>query len=848
MTPRIPAPRIPAPPLALRFAARELRSGIRGFRIFLACLALGVAALAASGSTAAAFRHGLARQSRAILGGDLSAAVEGRRFTAAERARFASLGPTTDVLHVRAMAEGPDGERRLAEVRGVDAAFPLAGAVGLAGSATLADALAPLAGLPGAAVDPHLLERLHLRLGQSFLIGDRRFVARAALLSEPDTLGRGFALGGAILIGRAVLDRSGLIEPGGLFGDTVRIALRPGETLAAARRRLAPAAADGVRLRDRRDAAGGLGRLIAEVEFFLGFIGLAALLAGGLGVSTAVTAYLETRRSSIAILKALGAPAATVRDVYLIQLGVLAAAGAAIGLAVGAATPFLLGALAGRSLPIPIRFALYPAPLLEAAAFGLMAAASFGLGPLARARETPPSALFRRDPPEPVRLGVERIGQGLASLGLVALAIATAPTPAVAASMIGAVLVAFVLLVAAGRGAVAIAARLRRHAAGAVRLGLANLGGPGSAARVATPAIGLGVGLLAALLLVQSSILDAVRDAAPRAAPTLVLTGIPADGAAALDRLMGAAMGPLSPDRYRRMPFATGRIVGLRDAAIDLHRIGPAERWAFDQDIGITTLAAPPPDADLESGRWWPAGYGGGPEIIVASRIARAAGLRVGDEVTVSVLGRSLATRIAALRPVEFGRFGASFPLILDPAALAGAHLREVAIARTTAPEDAVIVRGLGRILPEVAVISVRDQLRAIAKIFGQLAAATSGAASVTALSGVLVLIGAVAATSRARAREAAILKVLGASRVQILTATLVEYGAVGLIAASSGLLVGLACAWPVVTQVLHTPWHPDLGALALLLAASVAICAASGLVGAATALAKPPAPILRDA
>ena len=832
--------------LAARFAVRELRSGIRGFRIFLACLALGVAALAASGSTAEAFRQGLASQSRAILGGDISASVVSRRFSPAERAVFVSLGRTTDALHVRAMAEGVGGARRLAEVRGVDKSFPLAGAVKLQGAADLAQALAPPGGMPGAAVDPTLLERLHLRVGQGFMIGDMRFVVGAVLISEPDVLSRGFALGGAVLIARGVLDHSGLIETGDLFGETTRIALKPGMTLAAALDRLKPAAADGIRLRDRRDAAGGLRRMIGQVQFFLGFIGLAALLAGGLGVSTAVTAYLRTRRNSIAILKALGAPGPLVRDIYLLQVGVLALLGVSIGLAAGAASPFVLGAIAGHRLPIPILFAVYPAPLLEAGAFGIMAAAAFGLGALARARAISPSALFRQDMAGRAVWSVERAGQAAASLGLVGLTLVVAPTQAVAASMIGAVVLAFGLLAGIGRLATAAAGRARPFARGAARIGLGNLSGPASAARVATPAIGLGVGLLAALLLVQASLIAAVRDAAPRAAPSLVLTGIAAEDAPVLDALMQAAIGGLTPANYRRTPFVTGRIVRLRGGAIDVARIARGERWAFDQDIGMTTLASAPPDADLVAGRWWRADYAGDPEIVLDRNIARAAGLAVGDAVTVSILGRDIDVRIAALRRVEFGRFGTSFPLVLDPAALAGASLREVALARTTPPEDETILRQLGRALPDVTVISVREQLGAIARVFAQLAWATRGAAGVTAVAGLLVLIGAISSTSQARAREAAILKVLGASRAQILVAGLVEYGAVGLIAASSGIAVGATCAWLLMTRVLHTPWRPEPWALGLLLAGCAGLCAVAGLVGGLSAIARRPAPVLR--
>ena len=833
--------------LALRFAARELRSGVKGFRVFLACLALGVTALAAAGSTAEAFRQGLAAQSRSILGGDISASVEGRRFSSAERAAFGRLGPTSDVLHIRAMAQGPSGERRLAEVRGVDDVYPIAGEVKLSGAGDLAQALARHAGPAGAAVDPELMRRLGLKLGQPLQIGQARFVVRAALISEPDTLSRGFAFGPSVLVGRAALEQSGLIAVDALFGETVRIALRPGSNFPAALAAAKQDAGDGARVRGRNEAAAGLGHLIDQLQFFLGFIGLAALLAGGLGVSTAVTAYVETRKSSIAVMKALGASGALVRDVYLVQVAALAVLGVGMGLCLGAASPYLLGALVGDRLPIPVLFALYPTPLFEAAAFGLMAAAAFSLGPLARARATPPAALLRRDVPARGSFGVERLGQGVAALGLAGLTLATAPTPIVAAAMIGAVVVAFGLLLLLGRGAAHLAARLRGLARGAARLGLANLGGPTSAARTATPAIGLGVALLAAILLIQSSLLSEVRDAAPRAAPSLILTEIPPERTGQLDAIMTRAMGRLDVDRYRRMPFATGRIIALKGRPVDVRTIGSGGRWAFDQDVGLTALASAPRDADVVAGRWWAATYAGPPEVMLDRDVADAAGLKVGDPITIAVLGRDLEARIAGERDVAPGRFGASFAIVLDPAALAGANLRQIAIARTTPAQDEAILHALGKAMPEVNVISVREGLQTVAKVFDQLAWAVRGAAAVAALAGVLVLIGAVSATAQTRAREAAILKVLGAGRGQILFAYGLEYGLVGLIAGVAGVLIGASCSWPVVAETFHIAFFPDWLGIAALLGASVLVCAMAGLAGAANALLRRPAPILRE-
>lgn len=828
------------------FVRRELRSGVAGFRIFLACLALGVAALAAAGSTAEAFRQGLAAQARDILGGDLSASLEGRRFTPAEHAAFDRLGRNTDTVMVRAMAEGPSG-RRLAELRGVDSAYPLAGKVELEGAPDLAHATQPLGDLPGAAVEQPLLDRLGVRRGQTLMVGDLKVVVRAVLKSEPDRLGRGFQLGPEVLIRRAVLERSGLIEGDTLFAETVRIALpaqaSPPEAIKALRKAFPNG---GFRLRGRNNATADLGRLIDQLEFFLGFIGLAALLAGGLGVSSAVSSYLEARKPSIAVLKALGADGPTVRNIYLIHIALLAALGIAIGLLIGAASPFLLGWLAQDRLPVPVLFALYPEPLIRAAAFGALAAAAFSLIPLARARATPPAALFRNDLVGAIGWGQELVGALAASVGLVALTILTAPTPVVAGAMIGGVVTAFAALWGIGRIATFLAGRLRRLARGAVRIGLANLAGPGSAARTATPSIGLGVALLSAVLLIQSSLLSQVRQVAPNAAPSLVMTQIPGDRTGAFDAEMTRLLGPLTPDRYRRSPFATGRITALKGVPVDPSKIDPRGRWAFDRDIGLTLLDSAPPDADLTAGHWWPAAYAGPPVAVLQDDLAEAAHLKVGDTLTLSLLGRSFDARLVGVRKVDWGKFGASFSLILDPAALAGAELRHVAIAKASAAQDRAVTAALGRDFPEVNVLDVREQLEAAARIFDQLAWAVRGASAVAALAGLLVLVGAIAASAQARAREAAILKVLGASRAAILLVYAVEYGAVGAIAGGAGVALGAAAAWPVTTLVFQAHWSMDWGGVAALLAAAAVIAAGGGLFGALAALSKRPAPVLR--
>lgn len=833
--------------LSLRFAARELRAGVRGFRIFLACLALGVAAIAAAGSTAEAFRQGLAQHAREILGGDLAVTLRQRSFTPEERARLASLGQVSYAVMSRAMAEAPSSERRLVELRGVSAGYPLAGQVKVRGASSLQDALQPRGDAAGAAVEQALLDRLGLKVGDRFLVGDLPVVVGAVLLEEPDRLSRGFALGPRVLTTRAAVERGGFLQPGLPFAETARVALRPGIDLPHARATVERTMSGAYRLRDRHDATPGIGRMIDQLEYFLGFIGLASLVAGGLGVFGAVSAYLEARKPSIAVLKALGAEGALIRNLYLMQIAVLAALGVAIGLAIGASAPLVLGRLIQEQLPAPALFAIYPAPLFKAAAFGLLSAAAFSLAPLGRARATSPASLFRRDLTARLVLGPELVGALGAGAGLAALAVISAPTPWVATAMIGGVIVAFLLLWLLGWGAATLAGRARVRARGPLRIGLANLAGPRSAARTASPAIGLGVALLTAVVLIQSSLLNEVSRIAPDAAPALVFTDIPGDRTGAFDAAVQAAMGrPLTPDIYLRVPMVTGRITEIRGRPVELGRIDEAERWAYDSDVTISAIGPEPRGAQVVAGRWWDARYAGPPLVALEQDMARGADLQIGDEISLSVLGREFKARVAALRQVEFGSFGPSFPVIVTPSVFEGAELRNVAIAKASRAQESAVIRALGGSFPEVDVISVREQLEAAAELFDRLALAVRSAAGVAALAGLLVLAGAIAARARERVREAAILKVLGASRRQILAGYVLEYGFVGLAAGAAGVLLGYGAAWPVVVKVFRIGWSVDWTGLVALLAGAASLAALGGLLAAFQALAKRPAPALR--
>lgn len=837
--------------LSLRLAARELRAGLDGFRIFLACLAVGVAAIAAAGSTAEAFRHGLAADARGILGGDLAITVQQRTFTDAEARAMTRVGRVAVSVSAQAMAQAPSGARRLVELRGVDGSYPLVGAVSLAGGRRLAEVLTDADGAAGAAVEQSLLDSLHLKVGDRFLVGNAPIIARAVLISEPDRLSRGFALGPRVLTRKRGVAAAGFLEPGLPFAETARIAIRsdqdPRAASAALGRALTALGPGGYRIRDRNDAAPGFRRMIDELEYFLGFIGLVSLVAGGLGVSGAVSAYLARKTEAIAVLKTFGADGVLIRNIYLIQIGALACVGIALGLIVGAVAPLILAELIEARLPVPALFAIYPAPLLRAGVFGILAAATFSLAPLGAARATPPSLLFRGGVTRRSLAGVETLGAIIAACGLAGLAIATAPMPLSAVAMIAGLGVAFGGLAAAARMAVFGAGRMRDRFHGFVRIGVANLAGPGSAAGSAGPAIGIGIAVVSAILLIQSSLLSQLAAVAPKTAPALVFTAIPGQSAERFDLVLAKALArPLTRANYLRAPFVTGRIVSVRGLPIDTRRIGREDRWAYDNDIPMSAMGAEPINAGLIGGRWWPADYSGAPLAAVSTDAAKGARLRLGDPITLMILGRTIDARVAAIRSVDFAGFGANFAVILDAAALTGANLDEVAMARGTPAETRRATLAVGREFPRVNVIDVREQLTAAAALLDQIGLAISGVASIAAVAGVLVLIGAVSARAGARARDVAILKALGATSRQIVGVYGVEYGAVGLFAGLAGVALGYAAAWPVVVLVFRATWRFDWTGVLALAATSTALAVASGLLAAAQALARRPAAALK--
>ena len=827
---------------------RELRGGLRGFRIFLACLALGVAVIAGVGSLAAGVRAGLEGDARAMLGGDVELNLVMRPASEAEQTYLDQHGKVAEVIGLRAMARRDDNKQRsLIELKAVDGAYPLYGAVELNPARSLADALAQRDGLWGAIAAPALLDRLGLKVGDVVRVGNARFQLRAALSHEPDAATGIFILGPRLMIAKPALAETGLIAPGSLIGYSYRVRLPAGATAGAWISNLKTAFPDaGWRVRDYANAAPNLRRLLDRVGLFLTLLGLTALLVGGVGVGNAVSGYLASRTLSIAIFKSLGAAGRLVFWTYLLQIAVLAALGIALGLALGALTPVLTAQLLPTDLPVTARLGLYPLPLLVAAAAGALTTLAFALGPLANARTVPPATLFREAAEAPSAWPGKGIllAQGLVTAALAALVIATTVDRRLAFwSVLGALAVLVVFRLAAAL-TIAAVRRIGRPRRPLLRLALANLGRPGANTASVIASLGLGLTVLVALTLVEGNIALTLDKDLPERAPSFFFIDIQPDEAAGFDQLLAGFAGA---SNIERVPSLRGRLVKLNGVPVDQAPVAPEAQWAVRSERGLTYSPTVPTGSRVVEGSWWPADYQGPPLVSFDAELARGMGLKLGDSLTINVLGRDVTATIANLRAIDWTSLRINYALVFSPGTFAGAPETFIATARVPPEREAALQAAVTDRFANISAIPVKDALQAVSQMVSQVAVALQVTAAIALGAAGLVLAGALAASRRRRLYEAVVLKVLGATRRDLARAFLLEYGLLGLLAAAVASLLGTIAAYLVLTQVMRTDWVFLPGAVALSAGVALALTLVLGYAGTWRALGASPAAYLRN-
>ncbi|NNJ66917.1 MAG: drug:proton antiporter [Boseongicola sp.] len=835
--------------IAGRIARRELRGGLNGFRVFLACLALGVGAIAAIGSVRESIRGGLDREGAVILGGDASIQLTYRFAEADERAwidaRAEAVSELVDFRSLAVFGTGEAAERGLTQVKGIDEIYPLYGEVTLEPQISLSEALSNRDGRPGAVMDPVLIARLGIEVGETFRLGEQDFHLSAALINEPDSAAAGFALGPRTMVRTTALENSGLIQPGTLFETEYKLRLAEDADLDALRD-MSETEVTGARWRDKRNGAPGVAEFVDRLGSFLVLVGLAGLAVGGVGVSSAVRAYLGEKTEVIATLKTLGAESRTIFLSYFIQIGVLTLAGVTLGLILGAIVPIAFAPLIEARLPVPAAVTLYPMPLVEAGIYGILSALIFTIWPLAQTEDVRAATLFRDGATS--GQGWPRVRWIMLTLVLFAVLVALAAefsglltlTVWSAAGMAG----AFVVLVIAAWAVRLMARRIAGMRAirgrSAARLAFGSVGGPGGEAVSVVLSLGLGLTVLAAVGQIDSNLRGAIERDLPDIAPSFFMVDIQPDQLQPFrDEL---AANPAVSD-VQSAPMLRGIITEINGRpAVET----AGDHWVLQGDRGVTYSANAPEDAIVTHGAWWPEDYSGPPQVSFATEEALEMGLSIGDEITVNILGRDIIAEVTSLREVDFSTAGIGFIMSMNPSALQAAPHSHIATVYADAEAEGAILRSVSNTYPNITAIRVKDAIERVSDVLAGIAAAITYGALATLVTGGIVLIGAAAAGVRARTYEAAVLKTLGASRRTILSSFALRSGLLGVAAGMVAIVAGGLAGWAVMTFVMDTDYIFEPVSAGLIVVGGVLATLFAGLAFAWGPLAARPAQVLR--
>lgn len=840
--------------LALRYAARELRSGLRGFYVFIACIALGVMAISGVGSVASSLGDGLEREGRKLLGGDAAFSLIQREATARERGFLEARGKVSAAATLRGMARTNDSQFALVELKAVDNLYPMVGELAITPALPATDLFAERDGAFGAAADPVLLTRLGVKIGDKVRVGSATFALRSVIDAEPDKLAGGIGFGPRLLISDAGLRATQLLQPGSLVRWTYRVRLPDGannekaaQALIEATRASLPEA--GWEVRSRGNASPQLERNIARFTEFLTLVGLAALLVGGVGVANAVKSHLDRRRDVIATFKALGATGRDVFAIYLTQVAVLAVAGSIIGLTMGAALPFVISSVFGKILPLPLEASLQPGELLLSLVYGLLTALAFGLWPLARVHDVPVAALFRDTVAGQSRWPRKRyiLLMAVVILALVAVAVGLAYDKRVAAIFVASSALVFLLLRGVATLLMATARRLPRPSMTMLRLAIANIHRPGALTPSVVMSLGLGLAVLVTVTQIDGNLRRQFIASLPDHSPSFFFMDIPSNEA---DRFNAFLQAQAPEAHVERVPMLRGRIMSAGGVKAEDLKATPDSKWVLQSDRGLTYTSDIPRGSKIVAGQWWPADYNGPPLVSLEKRIADGLGLKVGDPIVVNVLGRDIAGTIANLRVIDWQSLGINFILVFSPNAFKGAphtHLATLSEDKPSPAHDAAIIKSVADAFPMVTSVRVRDAIQTVGTVVTNLVLAIRGASSVTLIAAILVLGGALAAGHRHRVYDAVILKTLGATRGRLIGAYALEYMMIGISTAIFAVMAGSVAAWLIVSRLMTLSFVWQADSAAAVVAVALAVTVGLGLVGTLLALNQKAATVLRN-
>ena len=899
-----------SPRLYLGWLLRDSRGARGRLAFFVLCLAVGVAAVVAVAALADNLDQGLRKEAKQLLGADLAISgrrappanvvAEAALIPGARSCLLREL----DTMSAAAASAVPGKvpPSLLVELKAVCDDYPLYGRM-------VTEPAAPvraLLGENGAVAAPELLERLHLRVGDQLRVGEATFVLRGVLRQEPDRAVTPFTLGPRLLLGERGFARTRLEQFGSRISYRLLVQLAGNATreqVDAAAKRLEAVLGEAPwwRLQTWSQAQPELRNGLRRVERYLGLVALLSLLVGGIGVAQSVRAFLASRLDAVAVLKCLGVRPREAFALYLGQCLLLGLTGGVLGGFAGLLVQQYVPRLLGDLLPAQQIHFGQPGALLRGIGLGVAASLLFALPPLAAVLRVPPLRALRRSAEALPASRLARAASGIALLGgTFLLAVAQAQNVGLALRFTGGLLVAVLLLALAGLGLRALAMRMARLPRPLVlRHGAALLARPAGDALPALVAVGLGVLVVLVAALIERHLTASLDAELPKSSPSTFLVDVQPDqwsGVEALLRREGATaidsvpvvMARLSRidgvpvEQLAKKPRGRGREgeatqanrssseQARERASAQQNRGGgqsgtarerneeeradgadgerPSEgerRWALTREQRLTYLAKLPPDNRLVAGKLWsdPAHH----EVSLEEEYARELGAKIGSRLVFDVQGVPVEVAVTSLRAVDWRTFRINFFVVVEPGVLEDAPQSRLAAARLPPGRETLVQDLLAQGFPNVTLVDVRQVLAKVAAVFHRLGLGVRFLGGFTALSGIAILFGAVAAGAVRRAREVALLKTLGFTRRGVAALFAVEHALTGLVAGLLGVAGGTLIARQVVVEQMELDWHLFQGTLGAALLLAIGLTLLAGLAASARALRQRPIEALRE-
>ncbi|MDH3403975.1 MAG: FtsX-like permease family protein [Acidobacteriota bacterium] len=835
--------RHPSPPYGRALRA-EWRAAPGRLLFFVGCLAVGVAAVVAVATHAAALDRGIRGEARQLLAADL--AVSGARPVGEDTKRLLIErgAATASVRELVTIVAAPSGGSLLVELKAVDPGYPFYGEL----ETTPALAIGDL-GPDGALVARDVLARLSLAVGGTLLVGGEPFRVAGVVDREPDRVTDVFTLGPRVFVTSEGLARTTLEQFGSRVGYRLLAALpaalgdpQRAALLEEVRATLDPTAH---RVETYAEAQPALRRAIDRVSRFVGLVALLSLLLGGVGIAYTLQAWLARRIDDIALLRCLGWRPREVLSLYVLQALLLGILGSLVGCLAGTAAAAVLPRLAGELLPVRDLALWQPAALARGALLGVGVALLFTLPPVLAVRRVAPLRALRRDvEPVPMPWWL-RAGVGAVLLAGTWLAATLQAASAVrgllfTAGLAGATLVLALLT----RGAMRLVGPLAGLARGtAVRQGLLALARPGAATVSASIALGLGILLVLAMRLVELGLTATLRSQLPAAAPSAFLVDIQPDQWPAVEDLLTG----LGGRNLESVPVVSARLRAVAGVPVE-DLVADAEgnrRWGLTREQRLTYLRELPADNRIVAGELWSDPTQA--EASLEQDFASDAGIALGDRLEFDVQGVPVAATVTSLRTVEWRTFGINFFIVVEPGVLDGAPQMRVATVQLPDGGEQAVQDALAASFPNVTLLRIRQILDRIAAILERLAVGVRFLGGFTVLAGLVILASAVSAAAGQRGRETALLKTLGMTRRQIVAQSAIEHLLIGLIAAAVGAAGGNLLAWAVLTRGMELEWAFDPATTVGAVALCVALTTATALCAAWPALRTRPLAVLSE-